>query len=180
MAPLFVLSLPKASTFLLGMILTVILQGYCVTSFSPISSPNQLAPRAIQTPTGAASTFHGHHAVVTNIHRGTRSYPTSIVCSAKYGDYDDSQDIDGTGRGQYILAFSLLVCIWCFSIPVELRRAHWCFSDRCEQNRSLPVCNNCVTFGEWSNDVAEYYRNGGGVHFDFSVGEETKELFSMK
>lgn len=78
--------------------------------------------------------------------------------------------VDGTGRGIYIFALSLLVCIWSFTIPVELRRAHFCFTDRCAANPT--VCENCVTFGQWTDDVKTYYANGGGVKFDFSIEEK--------
>jgi hypothetical protein len=46
------------------------------------------------------------------------------------------------------------------------------------------LCNNCVTFGEWREDLVNYYKNCNGlkecVQWDFTVGEETKELFSGK
>ena len=89
-------------------------------------------------------------------------------------------DLDGTGRGSYLLTLVMLYVVWSFSIPVEFRRAHWCFSTTCEHNRSIPLCHNCVTVGEWTGAIVEYYRNGGGIQWDFSVGEETKELFGLK
>ena len=88
--------------------------------------------------------------------------------------------VDGTGRGVYLLVLSLIVAIWFFTIPTELRRTHWCFSERCEQHPSEYLCYNCVSFGEWKNQVVDYYRNGGGVVFDFTVGEETKALYAGK
>ena len=83
---------------------------------------------------------------------------------------EDVLDTDGTERGKIIFVMSLLLCIWSFTIPVELRRSHFCFSDRCAANRV--ACDNCVTFKEWGNDVKNYYKNGGGVHFDFSIEEK--------
>jgi hypothetical protein len=28
---------------------------------------------------------------------------------------------------------------------------------------------NCITANEWVRGVGDYYNNGGGVHFDFSI-----------
>ena len=39
-------------------------------------------------------------------------------------------------------------------------------------------CYNCVTTSEWVDGIKEYYANGGGVQFDFSIAPETKALFS--
>ena len=91
-----------------------------------------------------------------------------------------SESIDGTGRGKYLFLASLLVVVWIFSIPVELRRAHWCFSERCEQNPSARLCYDCVSFGEWKRQVGAYYQKGGGVNFDWTVGEDTKALYAGK
>lgn len=74
---------------------------------------------------------------------------------------------ESESRGNILLGFALAVCIWAFSIPPELRREHFCFTDKCVENRSY--CYDCVTFGEWYGQVKEYYANGGGVHFDFSI-----------
>jgi hypothetical protein len=106
-------------------------------------------------------------------------YPTRTNGLALAAKQSSNDDLDGTIRGAYLLALVGFFVIWSFSIPVEFRRAHWCFTTTCEQNRSLPFCHDCVTFGEWSHDIVEYYRNGGGVQWDFSVGEETKEMFGM-
>jgi hypothetical protein len=74
---------------------------------------------------------------------------------------------DSERRGVFLLSFVLLLCAWSFSIPVELRRDHWCFTSQCASNRS--ACYDCITFEEWYGKVREYYSNGGGIHFDFSV-----------
>ena len=73
-------------------------------------------------------------------------------------------------RGAVLLSLTLLLNVWAFSIPVELRRDHFCFGERCAANRSR--CSDCVTFKEWYGKVKEYYANGGGVQFDFSVEEK--------
>lgn len=73
-------------------------------------------------------------------------------------------------RGSVILAFTFLLCVWSFSIPVEMRRVHWCFTGKCAENRHF--CHDCITFPEWYDQVKGYYANGGGVHFDFSIEEK--------
>jgi hypothetical protein len=32
--------------------------------------------------------------------------------------------------------------------------------------------SKCITAGDWASNVQEYYRNGGGIQFDFSIEEE--------
>lgn len=86
---------------------------------------------------------------------------------------------DGVDRGIPILGLVLLACVWIFSIPPEFRRAYVC-SDGCAENRSLEVCHNCVTADEWKQGVIDYYKNGGGIQFDFSVAPETKAFWSGK
>ena len=43
---------------------------------------------------------------------------------------------------------------------------------RCAENRA--ACYDCVTGMEWIQGIKDYYANGGGVSFDFTVAEETK------
>lgn len=73
-------------------------------------------------------------------------------------------------RGKILFAASMLLVGWSFSIPIELRRTHWCFIDSCVQDRSS--CFDCLTFGEWVQKVLEFYQTTPAkdwVHFDFSV-----------
>ena len=93
----------------------------------------------------------------------TRSVVTALNYSNDFMDESEK-------RGGVIFAITLLLCVWSFSIPVELRRDHWCFTDKCSENRSR--CNDCVTFSEWYGKVNEYYANGGGINFDFSIEEK--------
>lgn len=92
----------------------------------------------------------------------------STLLKAEKKGYDD-----GVDRGIPILAVTMLVILWCFTIPPEFRRAYIC-SDRCVDQRENPQCNNCVTGEEWSNGVKEYYRNGGGIQWDFSIDPNSK------
>ncbi|GFH55710.1 hypothetical protein CTEN210_12186 [Chaetoceros tenuissimus] len=102
----------------------------------------------------------------------TRFTSSSIYRNKSTKLYDAKPDRpkfmdESESRGNILLGFALAVCIWAFSIPPELRREHFCFTDKCVENRSY--CYDCVTFGEWYGQVKEYYANGGGVHFDFSI-----------
>ena len=84
----------------------------------------------------------------------------------------------GLERGLVIQTIVVAFCVWLFSIPPEFRRAYFCSTTYCEQNRSQ--CHNCVTTAEWSAGVAEYYKNGGGIEFDFTVADETKQFWQGK
>lgn len=72
---------------------------------------------------------------------------------------------DGTREGAYILGFVLVICVWLFSIPVEFRRARICTEEEYQSNPQ----KDCVTFDLWKSGIVEYYSNGGGVQFDFSI-----------
>jgi hypothetical protein len=83
-----------------------------------------------------------------------------------------NKNVDGTGsRGSILLGVSLLFTLWLFSIPPEFRRAHVCTLDVCVQNRAS--CNDCQTLGELREGIASYYKNGGGVEFDFTIDPKT-------
>jgi hypothetical protein len=79
---------------------------------------------------------------------------------------------DGADRGRYLFALVFLICIWQFSIPPSFRRAKFC-PPSCVQERSLCRTPTCVTFGEWTSDIAQYYRDGGGIQWDFSIDPQT-------
>jgi hypothetical protein len=85
--------------------------------------------------------------------------------------------IDGSGRGVVIQGLVLAICVWIFSIPPEFRRAFICpENDVCLANREQ--CNNCMTSDEWTGGIKEYYKNGGGINFNFEVGAESKAAWS--
>jgi hypothetical protein len=63
----------------------------------------------------------------------------------------------------------LALCIWLFSIPTEFRRAHLC------SDEDAAVYEQCWTLGQWTDGVADYYKKGGGVNFDFSIDPATLE-----
>lgn len=95
---------------------------------------------------------------------------TVLFNSPGKGPQKSNYATDSEARGVIIFGLVLAVNIWFFTIPTELRRGHWCFTPRCTENRSR--CNDCQTVSEWSSDVMDYYRGGGGIHFDFSIEEK--------
>ena len=73
-------------------------------------------------------------------------------------------------RGNVFFALVMLLVIWSFSIPVEFRRARWCTSAQCVENRAR--CYDCVTTDEWLSGIATFYKThpvNEWVNFDFSV-----------
>ena len=91
---------------------------------------------------------------------------SAVVCQQS----PTPNDIYGIERGYPILAFSILLSAWFFTIPPEFRRAHFCASDICVQTR----CNDCVSVAEWVTGIKDYYRNGGGIKWDFSIDPASK------
>jgi hypothetical protein len=93
--------------------------------------------------------------------------PNLTVIRMNEGD-DDSYDIrrvDGSIGGTYFMAVVLLVNVWIFSIPPEYRRAHL----YPEGNAGLYSDPKGITAKDWAAGVAQYYANGGGIKFDFSI-----------
>jgi hypothetical protein len=88
----------------------------------------------------------------------------------------DNKAVDGTGRGLILWGIVLFFSAWMFTIPTEFRRAHFCVVEQCVQDRAR--CYDCVTVSEWSEGVADYYRNGGGIEWDFTVGEDSKQFWN--
>jgi hypothetical protein len=86
------------------------------------------------------------------------------------GGSNPDVDTDGTDVGKYLLLFVFLVNVWAFSIPVEFRRARFCT----EEDVRLYPDRHCTTFETWKTGIIDYYANGGGVNFDFSVEKGNK------
>lgn len=81
---------------------------------------------------------------------------------------DNVNSLIGLDRGVYLQAIAVAICIWFFTIPVEFRRTKFCSE---EQTRANPEV--CMTAKQFSSGIADYYKNGGGIKFDFSI--ESKE-----
>jgi hypothetical protein len=151
---------------------------HCRNIFSKLAIAVLLICSQIQT--GYSFVPHRSAASTTPVSRPWTSQwrPDSTIYTRQVQPLFQSSNpnsVDGTGRGLYIFAAVLGACVWLFSIPPEFRRAHFCAIERCVQNRAK--CYDCVTFSEWKDGVSEYYENGGGVQFDFTVAEETKDFW---
>ena len=85
----------------------------------------------------------------------------------------------GLKRGSVVLVIAVIYNIWLFSIPPEYRRAKTCSA---EQVQAKLNCH-CITNEDWWSGVKEYYRDGGGVHFDLSIesdaSKECRDEFSF-
>eukprot|EP00574_Skeletonema_japonicum_P008313 CAMPEP_0201716660 /NCGR_PEP_ID=MMETSP0593-20130828/2586_1 /ASSEMBLY_ACC=CAM_ASM_000672 /TAXON_ID=267983 /ORGANISM="Skeletonema japonicum, Strain CCMP2506" /LENGTH=166 /DNA_ID=CAMNT_0048206511 /DNA_START=12 /DNA_END=512 /DNA_ORIENTATION=+ len=90
------------------------------------------------------------------------------------GGTNPDVDTDGTDAGKYLLFLVLLVNVWAFSIPVEFRRARFCTEEQVRLNSD----SHCITFDNWKSGIIDYYANGGGAEFDFSVEEGNKWIGS--
>jgi hypothetical protein len=119
------------------------------------------------------------HASLSNDNEIRQSFPTaydrtfSRLHSALFVKQEKKEvTYDGADRGRYLFALVFLICIWQFSIPPSFRRAKFCPST-CVKERSLCRTSSCVTFGEWTSDVVQYYRDGGGIQWDFSIDPKT-------
>ena len=83
-------------------------------------------------------------------------------------------------RGLLLMGFILFLNLWVFSIPPEFRRQPICSQETYEFNQIYNPNNDCVTIDVWKDSIAEYYANGGGVQFDFSINPKTLEANQAK
>jgi hypothetical protein len=114
--------------------------------------------------------FIPQQQLTVSFHKATATTTKTLTHEMRKKD-DEVSSYDGVGRGRYIFVVVLFICIWQFSIPPTFRRAKFC-PPACVQERTL--CRNpCVTLEEWTNDIVEYYRNGGGIQWDFSIDPNT-------
>jgi hypothetical protein len=78
---------------------------------------------------------------------------------------EENNDPLGISRGAILFLVVALANLWLFSVPPEFRRARNCS----EEQVLLHPGRNCMTAEMWWGGIADYYRNGGGVQFDFSM-----------
>lgn len=90
---------------------------------------------------------------------------TALLAEPKFGDPDYEGDPTGLKRGALLLPIALAINIWMFSVPVEFRRARFCSEEQVRENPN----SKCMTWETWRSGVSDYYANGGGVKFDFSI-----------
>uniref|UniRef100_A0A7S2HES9 Uncharacterized protein n=1 Tax=Helicotheca tamesis TaxID=374047 RepID=A0A7S2HES9_9STRA len=124
----------------------------------------------------ALKTLRNHHAgPITTPLQSRQHIPSKLFAEKNNNNRVDKEYRDeilaaSEERGKTLFLASLLLVTWSFSIPVELRRTHFCFVDECVQNRA--VCYDCLTFSEWFGKVIQFYQTtdiSDWVHFDFSV-----------
>ena len=85
---------------------------------------------------------------------------------------------DGGDRGLILFILVMLVNVWLFSIPPYFRRVLICpdpLPTGCETTTPRTKCQECITAEEWKQGVVDYYQNGGGIQFDFSINPATLE-----
>lgn len=96
------------------------------------------------------------------------SDPITAVKAQNQGDRNDA-DPTGMKRGLVLFPLMILVSIWMFSIPPEYRRAKICTEQQVIDNPG----SKCITAGNWISGIQDYYRNGGGVEFDFTIDPDS-------
>ena len=111
-------------------------------------------------------TLNNHYPTTLTLQQQT---PTTLFGS---NDSDAPKDFSGSGRGVPLLLMALAASLWFFTIPPDFRRTHICTTDRCVADRAF--CSDCRTISEFRDDIATYYKNGGGVQWDFSIDPESK------
>ena len=128
----------------------------------PHATPFATKPLLSVPSTTAKYVHHNNDAILSTQFTSTSS--TSLSMSKEDEPYDTGY-VDGSTTGAFLMAFVLLINIWIFSIPTEFRRARICK----EEDVVLYPNKNCITADEWFRGVGDYYKNGGGVQFDFSI-----------
>jgi hypothetical protein len=158
----------------------------CLVCFSPTSSSFQYCTQTtLRREASRCSTLLIKYQHSFPVNNQSTSPPSATLISTKLISLSPTNPTkthdarlfqskyDGSGRGKILLTIVLMGCVWLFSIPPYFRRAHLCTTDSCVENR--PSCYDCITFTEWRHGVMDYYRSGGGIHFDFSIDPTTKQ-----
>jgi hypothetical protein len=138
-----------------------------VTSFCPSQSIHKVPSSGIQIPLSSPFTSN-----LSSTHLFDRKEP-----------YEGGNSIDGMGRGIVLQVIVLIICAWLFTIPPEFRRTYFCPAENyCQEPGSCE--KPCTTYKEWFRNVGDYYKNGGGIQWDFSIDpktlEENAELLGVK
>ena len=121
-----------------------------------LRSSRALCQSAVLAPTFAVAQSHAQPKVP----------PSSSLCL--WAEMNPNGETDGTNVAPFLLVAAFAVCVWLFSIPVDLRRAKICSAQQVVDNPE----SRCITWDKWTQSVSDYYKSGGGVQFDFSVDKE--------
>mmetsp|Transcript_724 Transcript_724/g.1004 ORF Transcript_724/g.1004 Transcript_724/m.1004 type:complete len:161 (+) Transcript_724:225-707(+) len=142
---------------------------FATNAFSPTTHPALNDALSTRRSKSRSRTIGQHSISTTGRTTITSTTNPSPTMTSLNSSPDDKPDIfaESDKRGKVLFAISLLAVAWSFSIPPELRREHWCFTDKCAENRTK--CYDCITFKEFYGQVKDYYANGGGINFDFSI-----------
>ena len=137
-----------------------------------VAAPSSAKGADIAPPFIASSLLRRHPSRVTIscvlFNKANNNNNESIV--TKGDAYREAVLGESERRGNILFAASLVLVLWSFSLPLDLRRTHWCFIDSCVQDRAS--CYDCLTFGEWCQEVLKFYQSTPPSHwvsFDFSV-----------
>jgi hypothetical protein len=98
----------------------------------------------------------------------TTSSVSVTTTTTLWGEMSRDADVDGLKNAPFILLGAVVLGIWLFSVPSDYRRARLCSEQQVIDNPG----SRCMTFETWSNGIVDYYKNGGGVNFDFTVEKE--------
>jgi hypothetical protein len=84
---------------------------------------------------------------------------------------------DGTDRGIILQVIVVLAALWFFTVPPEFRRTKICpptsNPDEFVATTTGLRPRDCITSEEFQQNVQDYYRNGGGIQWDFSIDPGT-------
>jgi hypothetical protein len=138
---------------------TTLVAGFLVTS--PASLHHRSQQQQIHRPVESTTAGPAFGPMVASAMSTITTTTTRLYNSS-------APDPGGMRRGLIIFPIVFLLNVWMFTIPPEFRRTKICND---EQSQLYP--NQCMTMPQWMNGVKEYYKNGGGIHFDFSIDPNT-------
>jgi hypothetical protein len=141
-------------------------------SFSPLQTRSTVRSTnqrlALPPVAGSTSAWSSSHTAKEARSSSTAKSSSVVVLQSFKLPDPDRPDPTGLRRGLPILGAVLVICTWLFSIPVEFRRAIICSELEVQQNPE----SRCITASGWASGVKDYYANGGGINFDFTVEQK--------
>lgn len=115
-------------------------------------------PSASRSPSTRTDNFVGVSMSPTELRARKKD-----LTNAERGN-DKVNSIIGIDRGLYLWAIVLAVNVWFFSIPVEFRRTRIC-----NEADTAQFPDRCMTANQFKSGIRDYYANGGGIKWDFSI-----------
>lgn len=108
---------------------------------------------------------------MNNLHAAATTFSTSTTSLQMNFTPPSENDPTGLKEGFVLFGIVLLLNVWLFSVPPEYRRARFCS----EEDVALYPDSKCTTFKAWRTGIMDYYANGGGVQFDFSIDPDSRK-----